>query len=259
MTGPGGLKGPPALVQHALGTMVMDIVRGEHGNAAMSMLGVVPREERSTESDGGGDVVEAPREAWVILQGLELRLGERVVIGHLGAAQRPRDPEVGEQLCGALARHRRPAVGVQGEDLGPDALFVAGLFDETSGQRRVLPVGDHPADRVAAEDVEHDVEVEVRPLRRPQQFGDIPGPGLVRGRGHQFGFGVLGMLTLIAPFSDRLVGGQDPIHRTLRAQVVAFVEQRRHNLRRRTVNEAWTGEHIEDLLALGVTQRPGGR
>ena len=56
----------------------MDIVRGEHGNAAMSMLGVVPREERSTEGDGGGDVVEAPREAWVILQGLELRLGERL-------------------------------------------------------------------------------------------------------------------------------------------------------------------------------------
>ena len=46
------------------------------------------------------------------------------------------------------------------------------------GQRRVLPVGDHPADRVAAEDVEHDVEVEVRPLRRPQQLGDVPGPGL---------------------------------------------------------------------------------
>ena len=112
MTGPSGLKGPPALVQHALGSMVMDVARGEHGNAAMSMLGVVPREERSTEGDGGGDVVKAPREAWVILQGLELRLGERVVIGHLGAAQRPRDPEVGEQLCGALARHRRPAVGV---------------------------------------------------------------------------------------------------------------------------------------------------
>ena len=44
-----------------------------------------------------------------------------------------------------------PAVGVQGEHLGLDALFVAGLFDETTGQRRVLPVCDHPADRVAAE------------------------------------------------------------------------------------------------------------
>ena len=86
VTGPGGLKGPPALVQHALGSMVMDILRGEHRDAAMAMLGVVPREERSAEGDGSGDVVEAPREAWVILQGLELRLGERVVIGHLGAA-----------------------------------------------------------------------------------------------------------------------------------------------------------------------------
>ena len=142
MTGPGVLKGPPAPVQHALGSMVMDIVRGEHGNAAMSMLGVVPREERSTEGDGGGDVVEAPGEAWVVLQGLELRLGERIVIGHLGAAQRARDPEVGEQLRGALARHRRPAVGVQCEELGPDALFVTGLFDQCFGQNSGRPVSD---------------------------------------------------------------------------------------------------------------------
>ena len=40
---------------------------------------------------------------------------------------------------------------------------------------------------------------------------------------------------------------------------MAFVEQRRHDLRRRTVDEARAGEHIEDLLALGFTQRPGGR
>ena len=84
---PGGLKGAPALVQHALGSMVMDIVRGEHRDRAMAMFGVVPREERSAEGDRGGDVVEAAREAGVVLQGFELRLGERVVVGHLGAAQ----------------------------------------------------------------------------------------------------------------------------------------------------------------------------
>ena len=141
----------------------------------------------------------------------------------------------------------------QCEHPGLDVLFVAGLFDETTGQRRVLPVGHHPADRVAAEDVEHDVEIEVRPLRRPQQLGDVPGPGLVRRRGHQLGFAVLGMLTLIAPLPDRPIRGQDSIHRPLRAQVVAFVEQRRHDFRRRAVHEAWAGEHIEDLLALGFT------
>ena len=51
------------------------------------MLGVVPREEHSAEGDRGGDIVEATREAGMVLQGLELRLGERVVIGHLGEAQ----------------------------------------------------------------------------------------------------------------------------------------------------------------------------
>ena len=67
------------------------------------------------------------------------------------------------------------------------------------------------------------------------------------------------MLTLIAPLPDRLIRGQDPIHRPLRAQVAAFVEQRRHDFRWRAVHEAWAGEHIGDLLALGFTQRPGGR
>ena len=75
----------------------------------------------------------------------------------------------------------------------------------------------------------------------------------------ELGLGVLGMLTLIAPLPARLIGGQDPIHRALRGQVVAFVEQRRHDFRWRTVHEAWAIEHIEDLLALGFTQRPGGR
>ena len=77
-------------------------------------------------------------------------------------------------------------------------------------------------------------------------------PSLVRPRGHQLGLGVLGMVTLIAPLSDRLIRGQDPIHRPRRAQVLAFVEQRRHDLCRRTVDEAWAGEHIEDVLALGL-------
>ena len=87
VAGPGGLKGSLTLFQHAVGSMMMDIIWGEHGDPCVAMLGVVPGEERSAEGDGGGEVVEAPREAGVVLQGLELRLGERVVTGDLGAAQ----------------------------------------------------------------------------------------------------------------------------------------------------------------------------
>ena len=39
---------------------------------------------------------------------------------------------------------------------------------------------------------------------------------------------------------------------------MAFAEQRRHDLRAHG-RQARAGEHIEDLLALGFTQRPGGR
>ena len=67
--GPGGLKRTLTLFQHALCPPVVDIVRGEHGDPAMPMLGVVSGEERPAEGDGGGDVVEAPREAGMVLQG----------------------------------------------------------------------------------------------------------------------------------------------------------------------------------------------
>jgi hypothetical protein len=41
-------------------------------------------------------------------------------------------------------------------------------------------VGDHPADDVAAEDVEDDVQVQVGLLRRAEQLRDVPAPHLVR-------------------------------------------------------------------------------
>ena len=88
---------------------------------------------------------KAAGEARVVLERLELRLGEWIVVGHLGAAERADHPEIGQQLRGALARHRCAAVGVQGQHLGLNALFVAGLLDEPTGQSGVLPIGEHPA------------------------------------------------------------------------------------------------------------------
>ena len=67
------------------------------------------------------------------------------------------------------------------------------------------------------------------------------------------------MFELIAPLSHRLIRGQDPIHRALRAQVLAFIEQRGDDLGGRAVDEARGGEHVEHMLAFGVAQRPGGR
>ena len=65
----------------------MHVIGDEHGDSAMAVLGVVPREERPAEGDGGVDIVESPGEIGVVLQGLELGLGEGVVIADLGAAR----------------------------------------------------------------------------------------------------------------------------------------------------------------------------
>ena len=56
VAGPGGLKGPLTLFQHAVGSMMMDILGGEHGDPCVAMLGVVPGEERAAEVDGSGEV-----------------------------------------------------------------------------------------------------------------------------------------------------------------------------------------------------------
>ena len=69
---PGGAQGLFPLLQHGVGTAVMDVIGGEHGDSAMAVLGVVPREERPAEGDGGVDIVESPGETGVVLQGLEL-------------------------------------------------------------------------------------------------------------------------------------------------------------------------------------------
>ena len=105
---PGGAQGLFTLLQHGVGAAVVHVIGGEHGDSAMAVLGVVPREERPAEGDGGVDIVESPGETGVVLQGLELGLGEGVVIADVGAAQRASHPEVGEQLRGAFAGHGRP-------------------------------------------------------------------------------------------------------------------------------------------------------
>ena len=90
----------------------------------------------------------------MVLQGLELGLGERIVIRDLGSAQRAGHAEIGEELSRALARHRSSSIGVQGQDLGLDAMLQATLLDKPAGQGGVLPIRHHPSRDVAAEDVQ---------------------------------------------------------------------------------------------------------
>ena len=94
---------------------IVNVVWGQHADAAVSMLGVVPRKERPTVIRGMLDACEAPRKAGLVFQGLELRFRERIVVADLRSAEGSRDAHICKKLSGALARHRRTSVAVQSD------------------------------------------------------------------------------------------------------------------------------------------------
>jgi hypothetical protein len=68
------------------------------------------------------------------------------------------------------------------------------------------------------------VEVEIGPLRRPHQFGDVPRPDLV-GLFQQFGFLVNGMTQLPAPLVNFAMLVQQPILRADQAMRNAVIQR----------------------------------
>ena len=106
----------------------------------MAVLGVVAAEERATEGFGLALILEPSRKRGMVLQGLELGLGERIVIRHLRSAQRAGHPEIGEELSRALARHRSSSIRVQGQEAGLDAIRGRGSMTKYARTAR-LSVG----------------------------------------------------------------------------------------------------------------------
>src|SRR5450755_4958537 len=224
------------------------------------MVVVVPVEEHAAVPAGLLDVVEPVGELGPVLQRLEVSFAVRVVAGGVRARMCLRDPEIREEERDRLGALRAAAIGVQRQDLGGDLLLLGGLLDQRLRELAVLPVLHGPADDVAAEHVEDHVQIEVRPLRRALQLGDVPAPQLVRPLGQQLRLGVRRMRELIATFPHAAMPGfQQPVHRPHRRQVAALVQQRGVHLLRRTVHEPLRVQHLEYRLALLFAQRPGRR
>ena len=70
---------------------------------------------------------------------------------------------------------------------GLERLLAAGIGKQAFGQFRTLPVGDHPADYMKAEDIQDHIQIEVGPLSRPEQLRNVPTPELVRAGGQKLG------------------------------------------------------------------------
>ena len=137
-----------------------------------------------------------------------------------------------------------------------DALLGAGRGDELLGQDGGLAGGDHPADDVAAVDVQDHVQVVVGPFRRAVQLGDVPGVDLVRPGGDQLGLDGGGVGGLRAPLAAFAGLAQHPVVGGHRAEVGALVQQRRPDFVRGQVSEPAAVQRVQDRLPLGRGQRP---
>ncbi len=107
---------------------------------------------------------------------------------------------------------------------------------------------------LAAEDVEHHIEIVVAELHRSTQFGDIPGPELVWTGGQQFRLAVGGMTQLISSFSHLLVLVQYPIHGAPVTEIGAFIQQCGIDLPWTLVLKALAVECRADRFLFGVIQ-----
>jgi hypothetical protein len=75
----GAIEGLLARGVDGLDLAVMHLVRGHEADPGVMMILVVPVEELAAEGPGIGDAAKAAGKARLVLQGLEVALGERVV------------------------------------------------------------------------------------------------------------------------------------------------------------------------------------
>ena len=159
MGGEGGIERDAALCGERGRAAVVHGVGRHQCDAGMTMLSVVPAEELSAMRPCIFDRAEARRKVGSVLQGLKLRLGIRIVIRDVRPAVSFGDVQIDEQLGDRFGAHAGAAIGVQGQRTRHDSLLVDRVGDELLGELRGFPVSDHPADDVAAENIQNHVQV----------------------------------------------------------------------------------------------------
>lgn len=130
----GSVQGVGPLLEQLCSLAMVDRGRSHEADAGMAMLFVVPLEEALAVSAGFFDAAEALGEVRAVLQGLELRLREGVVVGDVGAAVGLGHIEVHQQFCHKLGSHAGPAVGMDRERSPCVRVVAASIESETWGR-----------------------------------------------------------------------------------------------------------------------------
>jgi len=143
-----------ALCHHLLGEAVVDLVRCQQAQTRVVVLVVVPGEEPPAK---GLCVLQAAKpvgEVPSVRERLELRFGIGVIIAPPRPAGRFRDAQRGQKLRHHLGCHRGAPVGVQSGLLRPNSVLYEGLVEQFPDKTAACGLAGHPADDVAAVQVQ---------------------------------------------------------------------------------------------------------
>lgn len=90
------------------------------------------------------------------------------------------DLQIDQKTGHGLGPHGGSSVSMQSQLAWQNIMTRNRVGNELLSQFCTLAWRDQPAHDEAAEDVQNHIKVKASPLGRPLEFGDIPGPNLVR-------------------------------------------------------------------------------
>lgn len=215
------------------------------------VLVVVPFEPLAKEALGMGHRVEEARKRVGILQGLEMAFRVRVVVGSPRPGKAVPQAEELDQLDGRPGLHRTAPVIMDSQAASLAALEPDRFPDEVLRPPRILPLREHPADHIPAEDVDHDIEEVVLSLEGPLYPRDVPAPQLVGARGLKDRGASPGVACLQPSFPAFAKCREDVVESADARKIDAFVKQSRDDFPRGLVREPAGMEVFQDLGPFG--------
>lgn len=96
-----------------------------------------------------------------------------------------------------------------------------------------------------------------RSFPRAEPLPDVARPDPVRSRRHELRSLVGRMPELRAPLATRALGSEDPAHRALGVHGLSVIEQRGHDLARRSIDEARIVEDLSYTFSFGSGESTG--
>ena len=133
----------------------MHLIRRHQADPEVVMILVIPIEEPAAEVPGVITAREPLRKPRLVLQGFEVALGERVVIGRVRPVVRTGDAKIGQQKRGRSGLHWGAAIGVKRELTSRHIVFGDGVLEQRPKQRGAFGIGDAPADHPTAENIQN--------------------------------------------------------------------------------------------------------